>query len=125
MNELTTVMAVLSIALVMLSGVFKGDADSLAHNQSDTAWRNKWAWEQKSKRHWWYFGLYTPKYTEKFAYSSTLLVFLTDKWHWANFWQYRCVDAAIAVHFEGWQGVWAMLILPVMRGLGFTLSYRK
>lgn len=36
---------------------------------------------------WWYFGLKPlyPKYRERFAYSSTLLVGLTDPWHkWAT-----------------------------------------
>lgn len=68
----------------------------------DTSWRNKWKLDDffeepisvsriTSKRHhWWYLGLHTPKYVERFPFSSTLLVFLTDGWHLLKTWMILC-----------------------------------
>jgi hypothetical protein len=58
----------------------------------ENTWRNKWKMYYLKhipccqvykyvKPHWWYFGLYKPQYEERFLYSSTLLVFLTDWFH--------------------------------------------
>ena len=48
----------------------------------EKTWENKYKIPlSKNKKHWWYLGLYNPKYDEKFAYSTTLLVSLTDCWH--------------------------------------------
>ena len=30
---------------------------------------------------WWYLGLYTPRFKEKFPLSTTWLVWTTDRWH--------------------------------------------
>ena len=38
-----------------------------------------------TKKHWWYLGLYKPTYDEKFAFSTTIFVTLTDAWHCFNF----------------------------------------
>lgn len=34
-----------------------------------------------TKRLWYYVGLYKPAYVEKFPYSTTIFVSLTDNWH--------------------------------------------
>ncbi len=41
--------------------------------------------------HWWYFGIY-PKNVEKFLYSSTFLVFLTDPEHSFQFAKLRMIE---------------------------------
>ena len=35
--------------------------------------------------HWYYFGLYYPEYKERFPFSSTVFVFVTDGWHLMQF----------------------------------------
>jgi hypothetical protein len=46
------------------------------------SWKFKWAspYPQLGERKWYYFG-YHPRYKERFLYSSTIFVFLTDAWH--------------------------------------------
>lgn len=50
------------------------------------SWKNKWAqpYPQPATHEWYYFGFY-PEYKERFPYSSTIFVFLTDAWHLAKF----------------------------------------
>jgi len=53
---------------------------------SGEAWKNKWKLDNQGdlikyeKKDWWYFGIY-PKYQERFIYSSTIFVWLTDAEH--------------------------------------------
>lgn len=56
----------------------------------DLSWINKWATHkdlydgvpiESHFRLWYYLWLYKPKYKERFPFSSTVLVFLTDGWH--------------------------------------------
>lgn len=49
---------------------------------------------------WWYFGVY-PENVERFTYSSTLLVFLTDPEHSFQFAKLRALEAAVFV--VNWQ----------------------
>lgn len=50
------------------------------YNKEDS-WVKKWKEPlQLEEKRWYYFGM-TPKYQEKFLYSSTLFVYLTDFWH--------------------------------------------
>lgn len=46
------------------------------------SWKNKYKQPFSNKiKHWWYFGIYKPTYDEKFPFSTTLLVSITDAWH--------------------------------------------
>jgi hypothetical protein len=45
------------------------------------SWKYKWASPlQPPVKAWYYFGFY-PRYKERFIYSSTIFVWLTDAWH--------------------------------------------
>lgn len=70
---------------------------------------NKWKLSSQTKRHikdngkqWWYFGLYTPKYMERFPYSSTILVFLTDAFHLFQFLYKKCWFASMSIMMNIW-----------------------
>jgi len=134
--------------LVSQIGYFKAKADSVAH-KSDSInenWYKKWARskenycpinniEKKQKwyyfgtkyHHWWYLGFFKPKYIERFPYSSTILVFLTDRWHWYNFWQYRFTHLAIvySIPIDIWYKVLLLFVFPLVQGLVFELNYKK
>lgn len=106
------------IILCMIGwGLAKGISDIYAHdkkNQSilknltgwwDSTWTRKYKTEWTSighqptggpRRHWWYLGLKKTKYAERFPYSTTALVFLTDPWHCFNWIQYRFIHMAVA-----------------------------
>jgi len=64
---------------------------------SKDSWKNKYedglpAYEKK----WYHFGIH-PDYKEKFAFSSTFFVFLTDGEHLFQFLKNRFVDFAFAM----------------------------
>lgn len=46
---------------------------------------------------WYYFG-YLPRYKERFPYSSTALVFLTDAWHLFKALMLMCIMLAVVNH---------------------------
>ncbi len=55
------------------------------------AWKNKWKKDERGepipciKSPWYYLGVYKPKYVERFVFSSTFLVWLTDAEHLFQF----------------------------------------
>lgn len=84
----------LGVAVVLTCGLLKGALDKSSRGDynnvyfnKEHSWKNKWALTptkgivRNYKRPWYYLGLYKPKYIERFPYSSTLLVSLTDGWH--------------------------------------------
>ena len=60
------------------------------------SWKFKWSsdYPQKIETKWYYFG-YLPRYKERFAYSSTVFVFLTDAWHLFKALMLGCVMLSI------------------------------
>ncbi len=71
---------------------------------TNQSWTNKWAapWPQPYVKRWYHFGVY-PKFKERFPYSSTLLVFLTDAEHIFQFLKFRMVE--IALLLLAWEAV--------------------
>jgi hypothetical protein len=127
----STTIALLAITII---GCLKGEADTLQHSatyRNDT-WKNKWKTVDNlvqldgNKHHWWYmYGrLYETEYNqrEKFIFSSTLLVWRVDKWHRLNFISNRLIDVGVAVLLNN---AWLILILAVVRSIGFYTTYRK
>jgi hypothetical protein len=127
----------LTILFLMLAGIAKGYLDYYADSGiKDKQWPNKWenineGWSKKDLRryHWWYLGLYTPKWhRERFPLSSTILVFLTDKWHLAQLIMLRFMYLAIAINCT--ENIYIMLALsflvfPIILGVPFEIIYRK
>lgn len=84
----------ISLILITIAAIFKAIMDKSAINHFSKVWWNKsQSWTAKwavglpiQERKLWYYGwIYTPKYKERFIYSSTILVFLTDGWHFSQF----------------------------------------
>jgi len=95
----------ISLILIFLAGIFNAFMDEFKiwsssrwWNLPKTHWFYKWAgdgasWKNKwavypngslkanTKRLWYYLWLYKPAYKERFPYSTTILVFATDGWH--------------------------------------------
>lgn len=116
----------LSLFFLALAGVSKGFLDSIADSGvKNEEWRNKYDFTKK-KNHWWYLGLYKPKYSEKFPFSTTVLVFLTDKWHRAQFFMLRFFYLSIAVFTSHTiMGILMMgfIVLPIILNFPFELTY--
>lgn len=118
----------LSVLFLISAGITKGYLDYYADSGvKNNEWRNKYDFE-KNKNHWWYFGLYEPKYSEKFPFSTTMLVSLTDKWHKAQLIMLRFMYLAIAVGLT--QNLFMIILLsfvvfPIVVGIPFEIIYRK
>ena len=126
--------------MLFIAGLFNGRMDYIKLHQLDSeSWKRKWNWNTISNTgfsyiklyHWWYFGLFKPKYQEKFPYSSTILVFLTDEWHLKKWLMFLCIEMAIALpvidayNLPLWSVLICVIALKAFRGLGFTLIYDK
>lgn len=92
---LKTIIILLSLAVV---AVCKAYADILEEKgDKDYTWHSKYDYKTPVlKNHWWYFGLYTPTFNERFPFSSTLLVSLTDNWHMVNYIRHLCMMIAVS-----------------------------
>lgn len=116
----------LSLTFLALAGVCKGFLDAIADKGiKSEQWRNKYDFTRK-RNHWWYFGLYKPAYSEKFPFSSTTLVFLTDKWHRAQFFMLRFIYLSIAVlASHTFMGILLMsfIVLPIILSFPFEITY--
>jgi len=126
--------------MLFIAGLFNGRMDYIKLHQLDSeSWKNKWNWNTISNTgfgytklyHWWYFGLFKPKYQEKFPYSSTILVFITDEWHLRKWMMFCCIEVIIVFiftqynHLHWWYIPIGVIALKAFRGLGFTLIYDK
>lgn len=90
------------------AGICKAFMDKVSEKEKQTSWRNKWAkdafkscppnqklrWRKQRERYLW---LFSPQYLERFPYSSTFLVWLTDSWHLYQFLFFRCLFTGFAL----------------------------
>ena len=112
-----------------LFGHFKGRLDATAdENIKELEWSNKYDFTKSGEtKHWWYLGLHTPKFPEKFPFSSTALVFLTDKWHMYQFLMLRCFYMSLSLTISGNIFTFILLtfvIFPILVGVFFEPSYQ-
>jgi hypothetical protein len=88
---------ILTLICFIAAAYFKAHMDAIDDlGIKSSEWKSKYQLDDwynpvntQSKNHWWYFGLYQPTYAEKFPFSSTALVFLTDRWHAYQMMTYR------------------------------------
>ena len=93
MEEIIVILSVIGI------GVAKAVSDKLENTwEKARSANNKWKTplELSKSDKWYYLWIYTPKYTEAFPYSSTILVMLTDRWHFWNAIRHTCQSIAIS-----------------------------
>lgn len=127
----------LSLVCLALAGIAKGYLDSIADNGTKSEqWVNKWknvneglSLDYRKKYHWWYFGLYVPaQYLEKFPFSSTILVSLTDKWHLAQLIMLRFFYCSIALGYTSDLFVILLsvfVVFPIILGIPFQITHTK
>ena len=123
---IVTVIILIIAFLYVCMGYFKGIADTIQHSNEyrENGWKAKWKLDENGEP-----VLERGKKVEKFPGSSTILVWRTDKWHLANFRQYRLQDSIAWLLILGLTGSWwslvAFIALPILRYLGFKITYRK
>jgi hypothetical protein len=118
----------LIILLLIAAGICKAWSDALADEEMKAMdWTNKYDFTKSGEtKQWWYLGLYKPSYPEKFPFSSTVLVFLTDRWHMSQFIMLRCFYLAIALSLTGslfWTLMIVFVIGPIILGISFQSFY--
>tara|TARA_R110000751_G_scaffold262043_1_gene361283 strand:+ start:78 stop:515 length:438 start_codon:yes stop_codon:yes gene_type:complete len=109
-------MIVIIVILILLLAPLNALMDWSSEGKFKSAYWNKdQGWRRKYKSHnvmlpgfpvqntfvpyknkWYHFGI-TPKFEEKFPYSTTILVFLTDGWHLTQFLFHSTWQLAIAI----------------------------
>ena len=127
---MTILALIILVASLMIAGHFKGKMDAVAdENEKNLDWDKKYDFTKPSDtNHWWYFNLYTPRFPEKFPFSSTSLVFLTDRWHMNQFFMLRAFYLAVAISIT--TNIWMLLlytcvVMPVLVGIMFEVSYNN
>lgn len=119
--------------LLAAAGHFKGKMDAIAdEGEKGRDWYKKYSTTEPERitsngtTHWWYLGLYKPTFPEKFPFSSTILVFLTDRWHRAQFFMLKCFYLAISLCMsDSWTVILlsTLVLMPVIVGVFFEASY--
>ena len=121
----------ISLILAALAGIFNAFMDELHvwsssrwntlpktnwfYKWAGGSWKNKWKCYpngsviQNTKRLWYYLWLYKPPLKERFAYSSTLLVFTTDAWHFFQ----MCWRVAITLAVVFYSPVITLEAIPI------------
>lgn len=80
---------------------------------------------------WWYFGLIKPKYKERFPFSTTILVFMTDSWHFYKWLKWSGVEFMISVllikiyMLSFFYIVPLILVQKIIRGIAFNIIFEK
>ena len=124
--------------LSVITGIMKGFADRSALNNLGTSkYWNKgnsflFKWELntegkeilQTKKLWYYLWVFTPKYAERFPYSSTALVALTDGWHLLNLLMLKAITIGVVIYPHNLIEWYISLpTIWVLMGVGFYTSY--
>lgn len=111
------------ILLFAIYGLSEATMDNIAHGK--IKWFGDWTSKYKKPfvkgSHWYYFGLYKPRYKERFPFSTSILVCLTDGWHLMKFIKNLSIYLCIGVL----GGSTIMIYAILMRGLLFNIFYNN
>lgn len=127
MTNLIILISVLLILAAFFNAVMDLSSENLfkkTYWNKDQSWKNKWKLDADGNlmppyKYWWYFGLYKPPYQERFIYSSTVLVFLTDGWHLMQFFFHLCWQLCISFLFGQY---WWIALIPIK--IVFNVSFQ-
>jgi len=123
----------ISLILMMVAGALNAIMDKIAFNFKSSvfnklnptfwdvkqSWKNMWKWPLEPFTSWYYFGLYKPRYKEKFPYSTTFLVWATDAWHLSKALMLVFIGLAIGFHSP----VVNVVVDAVVMVVGFTVVF--
>ncbi len=97
------------------------------------SWTYKWKVNEfglvvcNREKKWYYLWLYAPPFKERFPYSSTMLVFLTDGWHLLQFIQFKLAILSVVLHNYPLclMSILHFFVLVVCFSVGFWVTYEK
>lgn len=121
------------IALFLLGAVSYGLLSYFqfhVSSENPTSFFGKESWKRKYKRDHidrltpapraLYYRIFNLKYKEAFPLSATLLVFVTDYYHFFQFVTFQSMFAVVAIHHNFW--TWIILLNVVWKA-GFGFAY--
>lgn len=128
---MSTYSIIISVLLLSISMIAKGLMDksgankfkgrSVFKNRSES-WSNKYTYPLvHGYKHWYYFGIFNPKYKEAFPYSTTLFVALTDYWHKMQFVYLNTLYVSYSIFASASTGYSILLCFIVVRFIYFVL----
>lgn len=105
-----------SFVLTFIAGCCNGLKDRSSENNltrwspwwsKPGGWRNKWEIASngfslipESKKKWYYLWIFTPDFVERFPFSSSLFVFITDGWHLLQMLQFLFIFTAFGIAYD-------------------------
>lgn len=120
--------------LLFISFAAKAFMDTSAQDGFSKSWLNKTeSWQNKyslplspNYKHWYYFGLLRTTYRERFIFSSTLLVILTNGWHLLQFIFLNCLFIALALNMgvSIYGAMFSYLIIRFIYSITYNSFYR-
>lgn len=115
--------ALYEIIFVSIDNTIFKDSNPLFFDPK-VSWKNKWStnYPEKKEKKWYYFGVY-PRYKERFPYSSTILVFLTDAWHLFKALMLTFIMASVVLYTPIFNPVLDFFILYSGFTFSFTIFY--
>ena len=120
-------MSAVVIICLIISAVFKGLMDAISDEGfKDLSWEQKYNLTKPNAKHWWYLGLHKPRYRERFPFSSTALVFLTDKWHLYQFFMLRAFYLSVTITLSTSIPIILLnsfVVIPIIHGTFFQAVY--
>lgn len=120
------------VGLLIVSGLLEGIADLIVF-KFKSSWFSKWKWINPhyswmnkwkvllpyKKSPWYYLGLHTPEFQERFPYSSTILVGFTDIWHLLKLMRNLCLFVGFSLII----GVMPSILIYIGNRVGFNTTY--
>lgn len=119
---------ILSLIFILLSGMAKGFMDRInfhwntmpfyfkTHPRNEF-WNPKLSWRNKYKDR-------NPENGSRFLFSTNLLVFTTDGWHLAQWFMLLLIGLAVVVYTPIFYWIVDFVIIRLMFGIGFFLTYK-
>jgi hypothetical protein len=88
-----------------------------------TSWKYKWKYPLRPAPVKWYYFVFQPRYKERFPYSSTILVWLTDAWHLFKALMLGCLMGAIVFYTPIIHPLLDFVIFYITFTFTFTIFY--
>lgn len=89
------------------------------------SWKRKWVLPlEPATKKWYYFGM-DPEWKERFPFSTTSLVWITDGWHLAKALMLLSIMSSVVLYETIWSTWIDILIYYLAWTVTFTLFYTK
>jgi hypothetical protein len=121
---------IVSGLFLILTGICKAVSDKLQFHFHESVFRNlnqMWWNPELSWQNKWEQG--DPKFGPRFWLSTTVLVFVTDAWHFFNWLRNRCLDISyfciLILLFKWWICLLFIIGIAILKACVFQIFFSK